>query len=132
MINRILAAIALGLALGALLVMFTPWMRDFSRWNIDSGALAAGTALVFALCFIGVAPLRETLIVAGAAIVVGAAVDVFVLSLPGTLGIVPNPVAFSNSAQAIAAFTCLTASPFVAVGAVGGALVRNFLSRRWR
>lgn len=132
MINRILAALALGTALGALLVMFTPWMRDFSRWNIDTGGLAAGTAAVSALCFLGVAPLRDALIVAGTAIVVGAVIDVFVLSLPGTLGLVPNAVAFSNSAQTIAAFTCLTASPFVAVGAVAGAFLRSALRRRWQ
>ena len=132
MINRILAGLALGLALGAVLVMFTPWMRDFSRWNIDTGGLAAGATLVFALCFFGVAPMRYALMVAAASILIGGLVDVFVLSLPATLGLVPNAVALSNSAQNIAAFTCLTASPFVAVGAVAGALLRAAFQRRWQ
>ena len=130
MINRILAGAALGLALGATLVMFTPWMRDFSRWNLDTGGLMAGTTLVFALCFLVVAPTRHALIVAGAAIVIGAAVSVYVLSLPAALDLVPNTTAFVNNAQYITAFSCVTASPFVAVGGVVGAFARALFQRR--
>ncbi|MBI5876187.1 MAG: hypothetical protein HZB53_00935 [Chloroflexi bacterium] len=132
MINRVLAATALGLALGAILVMFTPWMRDFSRWNIDTGGLMAGTTIVFTLCFLVVAPTRDALVVAGASIAIGAAVSVYVLSLPAMLDLVPNTITFINNAQYITAFSCVTASPFVAVGGVLGAFARAALRRRWR
>lgn len=131
MINRILATLALGTVQGALLVMFAPWMRDFSRWNTDPGGLAAGTGLVFAACFLAITPVRNGMIAAGAIIVISAAIDVAVLSLPATLGLVPNVTAFYNNAQYMTAFTCITASPFVALGGIVGALAHAAVRRAW-
>jgi hypothetical protein len=130
MINRVLSVLALGLVLGALLVMFTPWMRDFSRWTIDTGGLALGVTLVFAICFLAVSPPRRALWTAALVIVIGAAIDIIVLSLPAALNLVPNATAFTNYAQNITAFTCLTAGPFVMLGSVSGILLRVAFRRR--
>ena len=119
------------LALAALLVMFTPFLRDFTTWHIDGAWLAAGAfVLGLAIC-LSVLAIRQALISLLAVIVLASLIEGFVIALPATLQLVQNPVSYINQAEAQLLLGCIAGGTFVVAGGVLGVTI-NLLLRRNR
>jgi len=127
--RRGLVTLSLSLALGALLVMFTPFMREFSSLHIEGEALALASFVVGSLCFFGVAPARAAVFALLAILCVGSLIEGLVIALPSLLNLVANPVAYINLAEQQVVLGCFFAGPFLLAGGVLGGIIRAMLRR---
>jgi hypothetical protein len=128
-IRRIGVSLSLSLALAALLVMFTPFLREFSSLHIQGEWLAFGSFIVGILCFLGVSPARAAVVAMLAIMCIGSLVEGLVIALPALLDLVPNPVAYINLAEQQVLIGCFIAGPFVLAGGVLGGVLRTRLRR---
>ena len=119
------------LALAALLVMFTPFLRDFTTWHID-GSWLAGSAFVLgmAIC-LSLLRIRTALLSVLAVIVLASLIEGFVIALPAIRQLVPNPVSYINQAETQLLLGCIAGGTFVVAGGVLGVAI-NLLLRRNR
>ena len=130
MSRLILVNASLGLALGALLIMFTPFMREFSSWHIGGEQLALGAFIVGVLCFIAVTRTRTAVYSLLLITVLASLIEATVIALPAIINLVPNPVSYINFAEQQVVLGCFVAGPFVLAGGVLGGLIRIALARR--
>lgn len=129
MMRHALVIVSLSLALAALLVMFTPFMREFASLHIEPEWLAIGSMVVGSLCFLGVAPVRVAALALLGVVCFGSLIEGLVIALPSLLELVPNPVAYINLAEQQILLGCFFAGPFVLAGGVAGGIIRARLRR---
>ena len=127
--QRVGISLTLSLALAALLVLFTPFLRDFSSLHIEAEWLAFGSIIVGVLCFFGVAPVRAAVLALLAIMCIGSLLEALLIALPSLLNLVPNPVAYINLAEQQVLLGCFIAGPFVLAGGVLGGVLRATLRR---
>jgi hypothetical protein len=128
-IQRIGISLSLSLALAALLVLFTPFLREFSSLHIEGEWLAFGSFIVGALCSFGVAPVRAAVLALLAIMGIASLLEALLIALPSLLNIVPNPAAYINLAEQQVLLGCFFAGPFVLAGGVLGGIFRAMLRR---
>ncbi len=124
MSRLVLINVSLSLALGALLVMFTPFMREFSSLHIGGELLGFGAFAVGLLCFSAIAPTRWALTAFGIVLVLSALIEAVVIALPALMNLVPNPVSYINLAEQQVVLGCIIAGPFALAGGVLGGVIR--------
>jgi hypothetical protein len=122
--------VSLGLALGALLVMFTPFMSDFSSLHIGGELLGLGAFVVGLLCFAAITPTRNAVLALTFVLVIGSLIEAAVIALPAITNLVPNPVSYINFAEQQMFLGCTLAGPFLLAGGVFGGLMRAWVQRR--
>ncbi len=130
MIRWLIVTLSLSLALAALLVMFTPFLRDFSSFHIGIEGLALGAFICGALCFIGITPTRRALIALAFAAAISSLIEWLVIALPALANLVPNPVSYINLAEQQVLLGCIGAGPFVLAGGVVGGIIRARMHRK--
>src|SRR6266542_993157 len=94
-----LVCAALSLALSALLVMFTPFLRAFTQFHVGAEILVAGAFACGVLCGAGVAPARKLILALGLVLASALLIQSLVIVLPALTGLVPNPVSYVNFAE---------------------------------
>jgi hypothetical protein len=115
--------------LGALLLMFTPFLREFTTWHID-GFWLAGSAFVLGLAIsLSILRIRTALLSVLAVIVLASFIESFVIVLPAIRQLVPNPVSYINQAETQLLLGCLTGGTFVIAGGVLGISINLLLHR---
>lgn len=119
-----LVTLSLSLALAALLVMFTPFMREFASLHIEPEWLALGSFVVGSLCFFGVAPVRSAVLALLAVLGIGSLIEGLLIALPSILNLVANPVTYTNLAIQQMVLGCFFAGPFLIAGGVLGGIIR--------
>ena len=129
MIGRIGISLSLSLALAALLILFTPFLRDFSSLHIEAEWLAFGAFVVGILCFLGIAPVRAAVPAMLAIMCLGSLLEALFIALPSLLNIVPNPVTYINLAEQQIVLGCFFAGPFLLAGGVCGGIISSLLGR---
>jgi hypothetical protein len=126
----ILINIALSLALGGLMSMFTPFLRSFSSWHIEGAALWSGAFVISWLCCICIVPARAAVSSLLSILTVATLIQGAVIYLPAALNLVLNRTTYFRTAESLTLLTCLTIMPVVIPGAVAGFLIRTFLDNR--
>lgn len=121
--------LALSLALGALLVMFTPFLREFSSLHIGGEPLALGAFLVGGLCMSAIARTRSAVSSLFIVFTLASLIEAIVIALPAFINLVPNPVSYINLAEQQVFLGCTFAGPFVLAGGVLGGVSRAWLKR---
>lgn len=130
MINWLLRSSALSLALAALLMMFTPFLREFTAFHISGEWLALGAAACGVLCGISVGPARRTVFALAFVLSLATLIEALVIALPALINLVPNPVSYINLAEQQVVIGCFAAGPFVVAGGVLGGIVRARVNRK--
>jgi uncharacterized membrane protein YwaF len=126
----ILINLALGLALGALMAMFTPFLRSFSVWHIEGEIFWLGAFIVSLLCCTVIAPARAALGSCFIILTAATLIQGVVIYLPALLNLAPNRVAYFRTAESITVFTCLTSLPVIIPGAMAGLVIRIYWDNR--
>jgi hypothetical protein len=129
MSRALLVTLCSSLALSALLIMFTPFLRDFTTWHIGGEWLAAGAFLLGLVCCLSIFSARRAMLSLLAMIVIASFVEGFVIALPALRDLVPNPVSYINQAQQQLLLGCLAGGPFAIAGGVLGVALNHLLLR---
>ncbi|MBI1801471.1 MAG: hypothetical protein HYR71_07575 [Chloroflexi bacterium] len=130
MTRPILVTAAASLALGALLLMFTPFLREFTTLHIAGEWLALGAGLIGALASASVASSRAAVFSLVVILCLGSLIEAFVIALPALGNLVPNPVSYINMAEQQVFLGCVFAGPFMLAGGVLGVLIGAWLRKR--
>ncbi len=123
----LLINVSLSLALGALLVMFTPFLREFSALHVGAELLGVGAFICGTLCFINLAPARRAIYSLAIMLIVGSLIEATVIALPALMNLVPNPVSYINLAEQQVLIGCIIAGPLTLAGGVFGGVMRATL-----
>jgi hypothetical protein len=131
-VNRILVVnLSESLALGALLLMFTPFLQEFTPWHISGEWLAFGAFLVSLAGGLSLQPARRALVSLLVVLVLASAIEGAIIALPASRQIVLNPVSYIIMAEQLMVLGCVIAGPFTLAGGVLGVTI-NLLMRRSR
>jgi hypothetical protein len=117
------------LALAALLVLFTPFLSDFSAWHISGEQLGIATFLLGAACCLSVSPVRYAVFALVVVVVVSSLIEGFVIAMPALRSLVPNPVTYTNLAELEVLIGCTTGGLFFTAGGALGIAVHVFARR---
>jgi hypothetical protein len=117
------------LALAALLVMFTPFLRDFSAWHISGEQLGVATFLLGICCCLSVSPVRYAVYALVAVLVLGSLIEGYLIASPAMRDLVPNPVTYINLAEQQLLLGCLSGGLFFSAGGALGIAVQSVARR---
>jgi hypothetical protein len=120
----LLINLAFSLALGALMTMFTPFLRSFSLWHLEGELFWLGAFVVSFLCGVAITPARTAFSSCLIIVTVATLIQGVVIYLPALLNLVPNRIAYFRTAESITLFTCLTSLPVIIPGVMLGIVVR--------
>ena len=129
MSRLLLVTLALSLALAALLVTFTPFMREFTQFHIGAEVLVPGAFFCGMLGGFSILPARLALLSLALILVGALSIEAIVIVMPALINLVPNPVSYVNFAEQQTFIGCFAAAPFFAAGGVLGGVVRARLSK---
>jgi len=117
------------LALAALLVMFAPFLRDFSAWHISGEQMGFATFLLGICCCLSVLQVRHAVVALVAVLVLGSLIEGYVIAAPALRGLVANPVTYINLAEQQLLVGCVSGGLFFSAGGVLGIALQLFARR---
>ena len=125
--QHLLIVAALSLALGALMTMFTPFLRSFSLWHIEGPALWTGGFIIGLLCCVAIHPARKAFLSLFIILAIATLIQGLVIYSPALLNMALNRTAYFRAAESLTSFTCLVLLPIIIPGALSGLVIRTYL-----